>query len=251
MRLEQNIEDETINNNEENAGHGITHLHDVDNGESNRPIVMNNEIDNRNEEGDDGRINYHIIEDTYDIFCANCRQKNCDELINNYGNECYTIEFRRYNSTAVKRRRRFDMLPSPFVRSSSTFINLCAQCGTHLTLRTSKENKKIYNSHGNSWPGFIWYILSNREFHDVYRLRLWQFIPLARRHWWLHEARNCFVEDISLNHPDSIFVDKSKEIYEWNREIGVMQIGNLRDVSNKLLMPCILCPWGCTEFLHK
>ena len=59
------------------------------------------------------------------------------------------------------------------------------------------------------------------------------------------------MDEITLFNPDSLFIDKSNEINEWNREIGVMKLGNLRDVSNKLLMPCILCPWGCTEFLHK
>ena len=41
MRLEQNIENETMNNVEENTGDGITLLRDVDDGESNGPIVMN------------------------------------------------------------------------------------------------------------------------------------------------------------------------------------------------------------------
>ena len=246
MPLEQNVVDGITYITEANTGVGNTVLQDVDN----EPGVMN-EIENSNDEGSDERISYQVVQDTYDVICENCHRKQSDVLLRDYRDECYTIEFRRYNSTAVKKRRKFNMLPRSFVRSSSTFICLCAQCGTHLTLHTSNANRKIYNSPGNVWPGFIWYVLSCREFQDIYGGRLWQFIPLTWRHWWLQEARSCFVDEITLFNPDSLFIDKSNEINEWNREIGVMKLGNLRDVSNKLLMPCILCPWGCTEFLHK
>ena len=120
-----------------------------------------------------------------------------------------------------------------------------------MTLETSIENKKVYNLYKNSWTGFVWYLLSNSDFQSVYGTRLWQFLPLSWRFWWLQEAHSCFMDNILLHNPDPLFVDKSSEINEWDWEIGSQNVERLSDVSNKLLIPCVRCPWGCTEFLHR
>ena len=257
---ERNIED--VNNEQ---GMDENNEENINEEAENEPVFeernvedVNNEqgMDENNEENINEEADFHIatglsFEESFHICCANCRRGQSQQLINDYHDDCYVIEFERYDITAVKRRRKFNLIPIRTFRSEARVIILCIQCGTHLTLETSRANKKIYDSCQNSWPGFLWYLLSNCEFQRIYGSRLWQFLPITWRFWWLEEASRYFQDNISLHNPESLFIDKTREINEWDQEIDSKNIGRLRDVSNKLLMPCVLCPWGCTEFLHK
>ena len=135
--------------------------------------------------------------------------------------------------------------------STASLVTLCTQCATHLTLETSTANKKIFNSDENTWPGFIWSFISDEHLQNIYGTHLWKFIPTTWRYWWIENARHLFSEPISIDIPHSVFVDKTKEINEWDSDIESMSIARLRDTTNKHLMPCVLCPWGCSEFYHK
>ena len=109
----------------------------------------------------------------------------------------------------------------------------------------------MYDRSENTWPGFIWYFLTNQYLHCNYGMKLWKFISLTWRHWWIEDASIHFETEISLQHPDCIFIDKSKDNNDWNDDIDSMLLGRLRYTSNKYLMPCVLCPWGCSEYTHR
>ena len=120
-----------------------------------------------------------------------------------------------------------------------------------MTTETSKENIKVYESPECSWPGFVWSILSDQELVTIYGQRIWQFIPQTWRYWWITSAADLFTDEVSLHHPQSVFVDKTMEINEWDTDIESMNLSRLRDTTNKHLMPRVLCPWGCSEHYHK
>ena len=44
---------------------------------------------------------------------------------------------------------------------------------------------------------------------------------------------------------------RNVEMNKWDSDIESMKLSRLRDTSNKHLMPCVLCPWGCSEFYHQ
>ena len=115
---------------------------------------------------------------------------------------------------------------------------------------SSGVNEKIFNSARITWPGFIWSLLSNVSLMRKYNTRIWQLIPQTWRYWWYSSASGRFRDNITLHNPQSLFVDKTVEMNEWDSDIESMSLARLRDTSNKHLMPCVLCPWGCSEFYH-
>ena len=162
------------------------------------------------------------------------------------------FHFCRHSIFDVYSRRKFKFVYSANNISTAIELCLCEQCSNHLTLDSEvKKKDRIYERSSNTWPGFFRYFLSNEHFHNIYGLKLWQFIPITWRHWWIDVARSLFSQDISLQHPHCVFIDKSKDNNIWNDDIDCMLLGRLRDTSNKYLMPCVLCPWGCSEYTHR
>ena len=103
-----------------------------------------------------------------------------------------------------------------------------------------------------SFPGFIWSVLSDDKLQQHYGLSLWEFIPKPWRYWWLDSARSfeCF-QLATLDHPEAIFEDKSIELNAWDAAIASQALPQLIKITNELLMPTVLCPWGCSDYIHR
>ena len=102
------------------------------------------------------------------------------------------------------------------------------------------------------WPSFYWYILSNRDIVQKYGCFVWKFIPITWRHWWLPVINQIpSFNNVSANHPPTIFIDKSETLSIWNKSLESGKIGDLKNACNKVLFPNVLCPWGCTEFIQE
>ena len=159
---------------------------------------------------------------------------------------CFVLE--SYTTLDVNSSRKFKFVDSTNNEDIADELILCKECSVHLT---SNENRKIYEAPVNTWPGFIWSVLSNESLVNKYGVKIWQFIPQQWRHWWLCSAFDYFPEEISIQNPPSYFVDKTIEMNEWDTDIESMSLARLQDTTNKHLMPCVLCPWGCSEFYHR
>ena len=46
-------------------------------------------------------------------------------------------------------------------------------------------------------------------------------------------------------------MDQSEKLSILNEILDFGKIGDLKDACNKVLFPDVLCPWGCTEFIHE
>ena len=44
---------------------------------------------------------------------------------------------------------------------------------------------------------------------------------------------------------------RTKNLETWNEGIKSQKISYIADVYNQFLLPNFLCPWGCSEFIHK
>ena len=60
-----------------------------------------------------------------------------------------------------------------------------------------------------------------------------------------------FFSNISLTEPIPIFEDVTDKINDWKSGIDSGNLNKIAEVCNSYLMPTVLCPWGCSEFLHK
>ena len=95
-------------------------------------------------------------------------------------------------------------------------------------------------------------MLSNKELVLYYQTNLWKLIPYKWRHWWLPSVRNLVTfRNVSVNHPAPIFEDRTESLKEWNASIESGSLGRLIKACNTILIPTILCPWGCTEYCHQ
>ena len=57
--------------------------------------------------------------------------------------------------------------------------------------------------------------------------------------------------DITLDFPESIIVDRTLEVEEWNNDIESMKLPRLASACNKYMLPSVLCPWGCSEHIFS
>ena len=75
-------------------------------------------------------------------------------------------------------------------------------------------------------------------------------IPLQWRYWWVDTLPTYFPEyhNISICEPSPILVDRTTELSEWNQLISSNSLPKISLACNKYMIPCILCPWGCSEF---
>ena len=56
-----------------------------------------------------------------------------------------------------------------------------------------------------------------------------------------------YYNSILITEPQSISMDRTKDLETWNDQ----KLSSVADACNQFLLPNVLCPWGCSEFIHK
>ena len=46
-------------------------------------------------------------------------------------------------------------------------------------------------------------------------------------------------------------MDRTKDLETCNEGIISQKLGFIADFCNRFLLPNVLCPWECSEFIHK
>ena len=109
------------------------------------------------------------------------------------------------------------------------------------------------------WPSFIWkQVLKNPNVLSIYGDRVWCLIPSQWRHWWIESVKEYIAprngndySNVTLNFPHPAIVDRSLDQIEMIADISSFNLGRIMDTMNKHLIPDVLCPWGCSEYIHK
>ena len=154
------------------------------------------------------------------------------------------------SSALIISRRPFAFIRGS--RSSDTIdYLLCNQCEVHLSYEdTDKANGPQF-----IWPAFYWSIMHCKDIHNHYSYEfIWKIVPLGWREWWFDKIVLQFMayyNSISITEPQSIFMDITKGLETWNEGIKSQKLSYIADVCNQFLLPNVLCPWGCSEFIHK
>jgi hypothetical protein len=175
--------------------------------------------------------------------CDNCKRK---EIVEN------EFEFTIITSNQIKRNRSYTFVQRTTPATDTVFqYHVCYQCYNHLTL----EDRDEANKNMNTWPGFIWNLMHSQEIKRCYNADyIWILIPLQWRKWWLDSIYmyfSAFFGHVTIEEPKPLLVDRTEEIKEWNESIKSGNLNKIADACNHLLVPSILCPWGCSEFIHK
>jgi hypothetical protein len=128
-------------------------------------------------------------------------------------------------------------------------ILLCFECAQHLI----HDDTKIANMAKYSWPGFIWSVLSKQQLHEQYGNLIWKLLPREWRHWWLPNVKSYLptFEEVTLEDPTPVICDRTTSLENFKKDIDSFSLSRLRDTCDEHLMPILLCPWGCSGYLHK
>ena len=46
-------------------------------------------------------------------------------------------------------------------------------------------------------------------------------------------------------------MDRTKGLETWNEGIKYQKLSYIDDVCNQFILPNVLCPWVCSDFIHK
>ena len=97
----------------------------------------------------------------------------------------------------------------------------------------------------------IFGILTNDSSVSIYGSPLWEFIPCQWRSWLLDEVKEieCYMV-VTLDSHKPYFIGISLDIGSFKSDIESFDLGRLISGVNKFLFPNILCPWGCTKYIH-
>jgi len=153
---------------------------------------------------------------------------------------------------------------------TAKLVRLCTQCHNFLGKHTAKNKNQQWK---NVWPSFYWNLLSGTDevtkthFHQTFGPeKLWKFIPDSLRKYWMRSLQKITFEDsevyasVTETLPKSHFVDRTLELKQFWADIEEYSFeGMLRALDpqrvkghehkQSKIIPDVLCPWGCSEFL--
>ena len=182
-------------------------------------------------------------------MCNNCRRVDAHHSNSNLRRD-YGLIFHQRTSDSIPIQRKFKFIKAS--RVNRVTYSLCQECNDHLQ---DKEDNPEYNSFRSTWPAFIWYLLTDPKILFHYQPSfLWKLIPQQWRSWWLPSLKNYFArhyESFTTTFPQSLFLDRTEDLSEWDHMMETKSLPNIAQCCNKHLMPIVLCPWGCTTYIHK
>ena len=146
----------------------------------------------------------------------------------------------------ITNKKKFKFSPRGF--SINTFC-LCQECDSYLV----KEDDKSSKLTKSTWPSFILSTLINKDVISSYGVKAWQLIPYTWRYWWVDTLQYISPDyvSISIESPEPIIVDRSFELDEWKTKLESQKLPDIAQACNKYMIPNVLCPWGCNEFIFR
>ena len=244
---DSNIENQNISNIKINNNHNINiHCNNDDNNDDGvndgMRVYVNDDTDDSVDDGMDDGLDDHVNDDINDVnnntnehntisLCMNCNRREIAVI------DCSVARFQK--------RRKFKLIN---INEHEESVRLCQNCYLHLTV----TNKKEANKEKHCWPAFVWSFLTNETILQHYDSSdLWKFIPKKWRHWWITSFTEQVDNSVSIDNPKPFFIDRTDDVSQWNTKILSYNLGELRDICNQLLFPNVLCPYGCSCFIHR
>ena len=162
--------------------------------------------------------------------CANCHRKNTAGTT--------TIRLRLVNPSCINMRKKFSLFKRRPVRSRQ----LCGNCYVYLCTNEHHINKY-------AWSAYVWNFLA-RLVNGTTISQRWQALPQSWHLWWKDEAVRLLNVNFAAAGPP-LFVERTSDREEFLTMLKELKLGDIMRTCNRLLYPDILCPWGCTEYIHK
>lgn len=125
-------------------------------------------------------------------------------------------------------------------------IVLCSECHSFLVSGKKQDMKNV-------WPAFMWCVLRNDMILSHSGLGVWSYVPMKWQHWWIDDFRmlHDWDERISMEAPEPVFDEIMDRQCALMQSLEELRLGDLMLHVNQFLYPTVMCPWGCSEYLHK
>lgn len=208
-----------------------------------------------------------IYDEKDELCCQNCKRHN---VASDDPSSVYFFDLYKVYSDDISTQSPLRTVASSPNRKNATELLLCTECMQFLHKYTLCKNNKSWEY---CWPSFFWNLLTGSEvvsgtrFCTVYEPSLlWRFIPETLRTYWREslEYLNAW-EFISTDaEPSSYFDDRTVDIekfhcdiksYTMKKTLSALDPNRNRRRGSPLvkpmMIPDVLCPWGCSEFAFR
>ena len=182
-------------------------------------------------------------------YCINCNRSGVHFDVLEYNIVLSDINIGDVNGRSSW--RTFKMVD---IRNSGrTSICLCNECCGHLLLDSNKRGKKQWR---DIWPVYIWLLITDDNLLSRYGADVLKFIPVEWHAYWKYRLCKTRPDIFDINQIDQyksatvVTKDVSYDKREFIRITSDLRLGELKHGCNKYLFPKVLCPWGCTSYLH-
>ena len=180
--------------------------------------------------------------------CRNCHRSNFTDCeVVEYNVELVSFELDNVNAAASWRTFKVSE-----ERKFGAHVCLCAQCINHLKKGRGRERKRWEDV----WPVYVWKLMTHEKMISYCGQDILKLLPVEWHRFWKRalclKFPFLFTDNIFEVYRDHVVVvkDVTRDKREFTRITEDLKLGELKSGCNKYLMPNVLCPWGCTTYLH-
>lgn len=185
-------------------------------------------------------------------YCLNCRRSNTNDGIDR-------VVYTECNMDSSMFRRKFCLVDRElFTRHQNSDqilkAKLCMECSRYMKKETRLTEIMVNYDWSIVWPAFIWQFLMSPSISAKWGIKTWCIIPHHWRIWWLSQYRLLFnnrYSEATLTFPKQVIRDLTERKKKANKLITDLRIFEIEREWCNVLKCTVLCPFGCTEFVHK
>ena len=195
------------------------------------------------------------------VLCQDCQQE--DLMLGDSEQVELRVVMSRVAVVDLGFHHRWKTFTRQDIQRGETHVTLCQQCkrvlrkpvGPVPLLSLGKPKKRVFHF-VDVWPVYVWKLLTDDEMIHRFGSDAIHFVPSQ---WWKYWKLG-LITDL----PD-VYSDCKWEQYLESVEVVVDQtfkklafwdilkhrhLGELKRGCDQYLRACVLCPWGCSGFLH-
>lgn len=193
---------------------------------------------------------------TLDSACRNCRRERSVVLGIDAAPELEVVLV-LVDLTELCFRHQWKSFTRRNLSRATRQVTLCVQC-KHVLVKPAREGPPSPRFHWrNVWPVYMWRLLTNPLCLDRYGSDTLHFVP---RQWWpfwkagLVSALPGVYSLLAFAEYEAsvaVIVDRTMQKRRFRDILKQNRLGQLQEGCNRYLEATILCPWGCSGFLHN
>ena len=189
--------------------------------------------------------------------CLNCRRTGTTGCTPDNEMLLVTLEAVCFDSITKFEKRWKTFIGKKAAANSS--IVLCLQCKELLSndqRSARKAAKKTTPPWKIAWPVYMWKLLTHPIMLEKFGSDILHWVPVSCHSAWRQSLTNelpayyhngsfdCYAKGVP------VMVDGSVPKRQFMGVLKRNRLGEIKEACDRLLVPRVLCPWGCSAYLH-